>query len=132
MNINMKLLFIWISVVSLDASQLIQESIESYLLSYNTKIITNIDTNRNLLPDINIPLNWTKSLSSTIEYRALQTTESSPVKGNFDDSLKDETIDKKTLNLYLFTFRDIEDFYMYSVTAGYSIDKYEKKANWFC
>ena len=97
-----------------------------YLLPDNTKINASLDDDNNILPDIYIPINWSKNISSDIEYKLTEELDTSTVDGEWIDSNKDDVLKSEYLNLYLLKYTMQKRKSSYSFGLGYTSESYEK------
>ncbi len=101
----------------------------SMFFSKDTKISINLDDESKIHPDLYIPIYWTNILSTVVEYRTTQDKDVSKVKGNYDSSHKETTIDKETLNLHLLKYSFVNSSSRYSLGVGYSYEAFDKNQN---
>lgn len=111
----------------------LQKAVETYdsIFAKGTKLATTMDEDNNIHPDIYLPINWSKSISTSIEYKTTQELKEGIVEGNYDSSNKETTLDKETLNLYLFKYNINNPSSTHSFGIGYSSESFDKNQKGF-
>jgi len=116
-----------------EAVSTFQKAVDTYdsVFAKGTKLATTLDENNNIHPDIFLPINFTQSLSTAIEYRTTQELQNGTVDGDYDSSNKDTTLDKEILNLYLLKYSIKNQKSTYSFGIGYSSESFNKNQKGF-
>ena len=100
----------------------------SSIIPKGTKISGAIGDDSSFQPDIYLPINWSDSFSSGVEYYSTNEIENDKV-GGYSDSKKKTVLDTKTLNIYVLKYNLNTTSSTYSFGLGYSgqnIDKTQK------
>lgn len=91
-----------------------------------TKLSATMDDDSNIHPDIYLPINWSKTFSSAIEYRTTQEIEKGIVSASYDSSDNTTTLDKEIINLEIIKYNLKNKYSKYSFGIGYSMESFDK------
>ena len=107
-------------------ASMLSNAVNDYFLPNNTKINASLDDDNNILPDIYIPINWSKNISSDIEFKQTKDFAKTSVDGNYDDSEKKDTLASEIMHLHLLKYNTKYKGFPYSFSIGYTSESYDK------
>lgn len=107
-------------------ASMLSNAANDYFLPNNTRINASLDDENNILPDLYIPINWSKNISSDIEFKQTKDFARTSVDGNYDDSDEINTIKSEVIHLHLLKYNTKYKGSPYSFSIGYTSESYDK------